>query len=169
VGASCIARPLAVLDGKGIAMDLLCGKSSFYRTSILLWLSVSLAGQMLGLRRIVAQAAAPPSYVQGSSHEQGTVPTRSEAAGQIVSQQNAEVESTPGSSQTTASGRQKRDLLKANLEKMKRDAGELADLVKALQEDLNKSNENMLPLGVVEKADTIQKVAKRIKGAARGF
>jgi hypothetical protein len=169
VGASSIARPLAVLKGKDIAMTLLYGKSSFYRTSILLWLSVSLAGQMLGLRRIVAQAAAPPSSVQGSSHEQGTAPTRSEAAGQIVSQQNAEVESTPGSSQTTAAGRQKRDLLKANLDEMKRDAGELADLVKALQGELNKSNENILSLNIIDKTDKIQKLAKRIKGNVRGI
>jgi hypothetical protein len=144
-------------------MALLDRKSPFYRTPILFWLSVSLAAQLLGPLRIVAQKA------QGTNPNQEAAPTRSETAAQIVSQQNAEVESTPGSSKTTAAGRQKRDVLKANLEKMKRDAGELADLVKALQEDLNKSNASMLPLGVVEKADTIQKVAKRIKGAARGF
>ena len=59
--------------------------------------------------------------------------------------------------------------MKANFEKLKRDAGELAGLAKDLQEELNRSNENMLSLHVVEKADKIQKLAKRIKGNARGF
>jgi len=52
---------------------------------------------------------------------------------------------------------------------MKRDAGELADLAKALQEELNKSNENILSLDIVDKADKIEKLAKRIKGTARGY
>ena len=59
--------------------------------------------------------------------------------------------------------------MKANFEKMKRDAGELADLAKALQQELNKSNENILSLGIVEKADKIEKLARKIKGAARGY
>jgi hypothetical protein len=67
------------------------------------------------------------------------------------------------------SAKQKRELLKANFEKMKRDAGELADLAKALQQELNKSNENILSLDIVEKADKIEKLARRIKGTARGF
>ena len=52
---------------------------------------------------------------------------------------------------------------------MKRDADELADLAKSLQEDLNKSNQNVFSLGVVDKADKIEKLAKRIKGTARGY
>jgi hypothetical protein len=67
------------------------------------------------------------------------------------------------------SQKQKKDLLKDNFAKMKRDADELADLAKSLQEDLNKSNENVFSLGVVDKADKIEKLAKKIKGTARGF
>jgi hypothetical protein len=67
------------------------------------------------------------------------------------------------------SKRQKKDLLKDNFEKMKRDADELADLAKSLQDDLNKSNENVLSLRVVDKADKIEKLAKKIKGVARGY
>jgi hypothetical protein len=52
---------------------------------------------------------------------------------------------------------------------MKRDAGELADLAKALQDQLNKSNENILSLDIVDKADKIERLAKRIKTTARGF
>lgn len=65
--------------------------------------------------------------------------------------------------------KQKRDLLKQNLEKMKQDAEELAALAKALEEELGKSNANVLSLKVVEKAEKIEKLAKRIKSTARGF
>lgn len=76
----------------------------------------------------------------------------------------AETEPSAGLSQ-----KQKRDILKANFEKMKRDADELADLAKSLQEDLNKSNANVLSLGIVEKAEKIEKLAKKIKSTAKGF
>jgi hypothetical protein len=79
----------------------------------------------------------------------------------------------PGPTETAPpvvlSQKQKKDLLKDNFAKMKRDADELADLAKSLQEDLNKSNENVFSLGVVDKADKIEKLAKKIKGAARGY
>ena len=65
--------------------------------------------------------------------------------------------------------KQKRDLLKQNFEKMKRDAEELATLAQALQEELAKSNENVLSFQVVTKAEKIEKLAKRIKSTARGF
>ena len=67
------------------------------------------------------------------------------------------------------SGKQKHKLLKSNFEAMKREAGELAGLAKALQEELNKSNENVLSLDIVDKADKIEKLARKIKGTARGF
>jgi hypothetical protein len=73
------------------------------------------------------------------------------------------------SSRSSLSEKQKRNLLKDNFEKMKRDAGELADLAKALQEDLNKSNENILSLDIIDKTDKIEKLAKKIKGTARGY
>ncbi len=52
---------------------------------------------------------------------------------------------------------------------MKRDAKELADLAKDLQDQLDKSNENVLSLGIVDKADKIEKLARKIKSTARGF
>jgi hypothetical protein len=70
----------------------------------------------------------------------------------------------PGLSQ-----KQRRDLLKANFEQTKRDADELAALAKSLQEDLAKSNENVLSLHIVEKAEKIEKLAKKIKSTARGY
>ena len=139
-------------------MALLFCKSSFYRAAIPLWLFVTLAGQMLGVPRIISATAAP-------SHPEATTP----AVGTEGSQEVPRAQSNQESSQASLSGKQKRDLLKANFEKMKRDAGELADLAKALQEELNKSNENILSLDIVDKAEKIEKLAKRIKGTARGF
>jgi hypothetical protein len=133
-------------------------KSSFYRTAFLLWLFVTLAGQMLGVPLIISATAAP-------SHPEATT----QAAGTEASQAVPSAQSNEESSQSPLSGKQKRNLLKANFEKMKRDAGELADLAKALQEELNKSNENVLSLDIVDKADKIEKLAKKIKGTARGF
>lgn len=67
------------------------------------------------------------------------------------------------------SERQKRDLLKYNFKQMKKDAEELATLTKSLQEDLEHSNENVLSLGVVSKAEKIEKLAKKIKDTAKGL
>jgi len=66
------------------------------------------------------------------------------------------------------SQKQKQELLKSNFEKMKRDADELANLAKSLQDDLNKSNEHVLSLQIMDKADKIEKLARRIKSVARG-
>lgn len=67
------------------------------------------------------------------------------------------------------SHRQKKDLLKHNLAKMKEDADELSALAKSLQEELDKTTENVLSLQIVDKADKIEKLAKRIKNNARGY
>jgi len=136
--------------------NLFC-KSSFYRTVILLWLFVTLAGQMLGVPLIISATAAPSHPEAATQVDNPNAPQRSPRA-----HSNEE----PPSS---LSPKQKSDLLKANFEKMKRDAGELADLAKALQDELNKSNENILSLDIVDKAEKIEKLAKKIKGTARGF
>jgi hypothetical protein len=65
--------------------------------------------------------------------------------------------------------KQKKELLKENFEKMKSDAGELVELAKSLQADLDKSNENVLSLKVVDRAEKIEKLAKKIKEIARGY
>jgi len=142
---------------KDIGMANLFYKSSFYRTAILLWLFVTLAGQMLGVPLIISAAAASSpsgatSAANGLQADSGVRPARPN-------------EGSPPS----LSPKQKSDLLKANFEKMKRDAGELADLAKAPQDELNKSNENILSLDIVDKAEKIEKLAKKIKGTARGF
>jgi hypothetical protein len=140
-------------------VHLFC-KSSFYRTAILLWLFVTVAGQMSGVPLILAQTAAtsPP---WAANHALG--------ARAKISQAVPGAQSVEEPSQSSPSGDQKVDLLKANFEKMKHDAGELADLAKALQEELNKSNKNILSRDIVDKAEKIEELAKKIKGSARGF
>lgn len=134
-------------------------KSSFYRTVILLGLSVGVARQLLWYPPMVSADAA-------SSSPSG--PTTA-ANGPEAPQRLPSTQSNEDSPQSTLSGKQKRTLLKANFEKMKRDVEELTDLGKALQEELNKSNENILSLDIVDKADRIEKLAKKIKEATRGF
>jgi hypothetical protein len=138
-------------------VHLFC-KSSFYRNAILLGLSMTLAGQMLCVPRIISATAAP-------SHPEATTQGDGPEAPQSTPRSRSNEDSSP----SPLSGKQKTSILKANFEKMKRDAGELTDLAKALQEELNKSNENILSLDIVDKADKIEKLAKKIKGNARGY
>ena len=62
--------------------------------------------------------------------------------------------------------KQQRELLKSRYEKLKQEATQLSDLAKSLQQDLDKSNSDVLSLGVVDKADKIEKLAKKIKSEA---
>ena len=64
--------------------------------------------------------------------------------------------------------KQRREIQKMRFEKMKKDADELATLADSLKGDVDKSNENILSLEIVEKAKKIEKLAKRIKNAAKG-
>jgi len=67
------------------------------------------------------------------------------------------------------SRKQQDKLLKFRLEEMKQDAEELAGLAKSLQEDIDKTPGNVLSLQIVDKAEKIEKLAKKIKSAAKGF
>jgi len=135
-------------------------KLSFFRAAILIWLSVSLAGRFLfNLPFVSAMAASSPS-------------------GQTMADQTADKEADKtrnfdrvrGHEEVTLtlSDKQKRDILKLNSEKMKQNVDQLVDLSKQLQGELEKSNENVLSLGVIDKADKIEKLAKKIKSSAQG-
>jgi len=138
-------------------MALLFCKLSFRRTAILLWLLVIFAGPLLDNPPLVSAPAVSPLSMATSAANGG------QADPQLRSAQSNEESPSP------LSQKQKKDLLKSNFEQMKRDASELADLATALKEELNKSNENVLSLDIVDKADKIEKLARRIKGTARGF
>ena len=65
--------------------------------------------------------------------------------------------------------KQRQEMLKSDFEKMKRDAAELATLAQSVQEELDKSNEHILSMKIVEKAQKIESLAKRISKIARGY
>src|SRR3989442_8036532 len=98
-----------------------------------------------------ARDGSPPRARAGA----GTTP------GQITPQEPGPTPQIPS--------KQRQELLRSNFEKMKRKADELAALVKSLQEELGRSNENVLSLKIVSQADKIEKLARRIKEAAKGY
>jgi len=146
-------------------MPVLFCKSYLFRTAILLWLFVSLSGQMWGPLSIIS-ASETTSPLQGVNEKRIE---DEKTIAQIPSVPDAQANAPELERSSPLTGQQKRNLLKSNFEKMKREAGELTDLAKALQEELDKSNENVLSLDIVQKADKIEKLAKKIKGTARGF
>jgi hypothetical protein len=67
------------------------------------------------------------------------------------------------------SRKQKDAILKQNYKKMKQDAAQLVKLANQLQKSVDNSNSEILSVDVVKKADQIEKLAKKIKGKARGY
>ena len=67
------------------------------------------------------------------------------------------------------SPKQKRLIVRANLEMSKCDAAELAALAKGLREELDKPNVNVLSLEVMNRIDKIEKLAKKIREETKGF
>jgi len=157
--------PAAANKGKDMKMAIIFHKASLCRTSILLWLLVGSAALLPGsLGALFATAdTSPPQGISAKRMEDEAVVNK------MASQSEAQVNENEDARPSSLTKKQRRNLMKANFEKMKRDAGQLTDLAKALQEELNKSNENILSLDIVDKADKIEKLAKKIKGTARGF
>jgi hypothetical protein len=65
--------------------------------------------------------------------------------------------------------KQKQAIVDYNFKKLKKHAADLADLAKSLQKEIEKSNENVLSLEIVKKADEVEKLAKKIKNEAKGY
>jgi hypothetical protein len=63
--------------------------------------------------------------------------------------------------------KQQKDLRKYRFDKLKENASELAKLANSLHEELDKSNENILSLEIVDKAAKIEKLAKKIQDEAK--
>jgi hypothetical protein len=59
--------------------------------------------------------------------------------------------------------------MRAKLEMSKNDAAELATLAKGLREVLDKPNVNVLSREVVDRAEKIEKLAKKIREETQGF
>jgi hypothetical protein len=144
-------------------------ESAFHGSRTRLGFSLGLAGLMLGgLSSMPAPAAASPPQDRArvTATMQGDLAT-------ITGTQNSQGTHEPGvddiPAQSTPSSAKNRALAKANFEKAKADADQLSELAKALQLELSKSNGNILSLDVIDKAAKIEKLAKKIKGTAKGF
>lgn len=148
-------------------------KLSFHRNVHRLGLAVCLAALMiLVLPDISAPAAASPPQNPNSGREQVTA-NMEKALQSITGSENSEGTHEPGvdgqTSQTASSGKKNRALAQANFEQAKHDAMQLSGLAQALQLELSQSNGNVLSLDVIDKAAKIEKLAKKIKGTAKGF
>jgi len=64
---------------------------------------------------------------------------------------------------------QKLSIMRANFERSKSDAAELAALAKGLSEVLNKPSTKVLSLEVIYRAEKIEKLAKKIRDETKGF
>lgn len=67
------------------------------------------------------------------------------------------------------SHKQKNAILTSQFKKTKKDVAALCKLAQSLQEEVNKLNPNVLSVDVVNKADKIQKLAKKIRNEAKEY
>ncbi|MGO8789973.1 MAG: hypothetical protein ACLQVL_21665 [Terriglobia bacterium] len=67
------------------------------------------------------------------------------------------------------SPKQKQSIVRANFEKSKNDAAEMAALAKELCKELSKPNVDVLSAEVVNRVEKIEKLAKKIRDETKGF
>ena len=66
------------------------------------------------------------------------------------------------------SASRKKALMDYNFKKLRQHAQDLTELAKSLQAQIEKTNENVLSLDIVKKAEQAEKLAKKIKNEAKG-
>ena len=64
--------------------------------------------------------------------------------------------------------KQKEALVKYNFKEMKKHASQLTELAQSLQKKIDQTSANVLSLEIIQKAEEIEKLAKKIKGEAKG-
>jgi hypothetical protein len=62
-----------------------------------------------------------------------------------------------------------RRMVRASHQELQKEVAELAQMSAALQEDISKSNEDVLPLDALKKAEEIEKLAKKIQGRIKNL
>lgn len=130
------------------------------------WQEERQPGVRSGASRLCAQAAAWVFIATVATLVLGaTPPLQSGPLSFVLGQETPPDESEP---MAALKAKEKKAILKSNFEKMKRNAADLTVLAKSLQEEIDKSNENVLSLKVVEKAEKIEKLARKIKEVAKG-
>lgn len=101
---------------------------------------------------------------QGFGQRPGTMPQR---PGQ--NSQKSQFPPEAPSSFPRTSQKRKQAIIDYNFKKLKQHSQELAKLAKSLQKEVEKSNENVLSLEIVKKAEQAEKLAKKIKDEAKGY
>ena len=143
------AAPLAVSDTLPTDSPYNCGPRAEVR---------------LGAQDSTLGTQAPAPHLAQSGQGQGTVPFALAELLQIGPQHR---EGERPAIQIT--DKQKREMLKSDFDKMKRDAAELTALAQSLQEDFEKSDEHILSLKLLEKAQKIETLAKKISKTAKNY
>ncbi|HZP01167.1 MAG TPA: hypothetical protein VFD30_12815 [Terriglobia bacterium] len=113
---------------------------------------------------LLSPSGAQTRFPQGRRHDQPLDPTLQDQLRKLGLPQPGENE--PGLNRNAAANRL---MLRSRLEEMRRDSATLADLANSLKSDLDRTNENMLNLGTLEKADKIEKLARKIKKLTKSY
>lgn len=157
----------AAEHGEDINMVIPCRRSLFRQVPILLLLFLTLAAHSMGDSSATGATSVSPGAFQEAP---GIAQPQSGSSPAIPQKQHAhDITEAESESAPPLSQKQRQDIMKANFEKMKHDATELQNLAKSLQEQIDKSNEHILSLDIVAKAERIEKLARRIKETARGL
>ena len=119
----------------------------------------------LGLLLTLAGLAPSPATAQTNTQNR-QVQAREK---QIQESLDAVPTVNPSSRADSLSAKAKLAIVQANLAKAKSDAAELAALARELREELNKPGVDALSFAVVNRADKIGKLAKKIREETRAF
>ena len=126
--------------------------------------SVAHAGAQLGAPDSSLGAQAPTPDLSQGEPDPSTAPFSLTGSLQI-GPRPSESELPP----VVVTHKQQEEMLQSNFEKMKLDAAELTVLARSLQEELEKSNEHILSMKIVEKAQKIEGLAKKIAKTAKSY
>ncbi|MGH9357393.1 MAG: hypothetical protein ACRD10_14800 [Terriglobia bacterium] len=75
----------------------------------------------------------------------------------------------PPDSPDALSPKQKNAIITSNFKKTKQDTAKLRSLVESLEKELARSNADVLSVHIVESANKIEKLARKIKNEAKGY
>jgi len=117
---------------------------------------------VLGLLVAVACLTSAPAPAQS---QQGT----STHSSHMPSSDDDDMRSLRTDTSQPISDKQKQRIVHANFEKSKSDAAALAAMAKELREELDKSNGSVLSLEVINRAEKIEKLAKKIREETKGY
>jgi hypothetical protein len=135
--------------------------SGMVRTSYSVWLRRLVALGLLVATTLIWPASAPLRLAEGQEASPLADPATAP-----VSSRGVPVERNTG---PVLTAKQKRELLKSRFEKMKDDAAQLATEANDLHDELDRSSVDILSLDVIQKAEKIEKLAKKIKDEAKGY